>query len=312
MKGYSMEAVAALLSYCMSSIMMTLTNKYVLSVHKFNLNFFLLGCQSLICVCLLLFCRSIGWVKFRQVERRNLIQWYPVSLMLVLMIYTGSKSIQYLKISMFTIFKNLTIILVAIGEQRMFGRSITKLMAFSFSLMVLSSIIGGYNDISFNARGFAWMMLNCLTSAGYVLYMKKKIKNVDFRDFDTVYYNNLISTPIFMFLSLMTENWNEFMQDYFGDGEYVEMKDKLAAGIILSYSTAWALRVTASTTYSMVGALNKLPVAISGMLFMKSEKEVNNGGVFSILLAFLSGLLYSYSQITLQTPKSIPLANEKR
>lgn len=34
-----------ILAYCGSSILMTLTNKYVLSGHNFNLNFFLLAVQ---------------------------------------------------------------------------------------------------------------------------------------------------------------------------------------------------------------------------------------------------------------------------
>lgn len=37
--------------------------------------------------------------------------------------------------------------------------------------------------------------------------------------------------------------------------------------IMISYTTAWCIRTTSSTTYSMVGALNKLPLALSGMFF---------------------------------------------
>ena len=38
--------VAAILAYCGSSILMTVTNKYVLSGVHFNLNFFLLAVQA--------------------------------------------------------------------------------------------------------------------------------------------------------------------------------------------------------------------------------------------------------------------------
>ena len=37
--------IAAILSYCVASILMTLTNKYVLSGYDFNLNFMLLAIQ---------------------------------------------------------------------------------------------------------------------------------------------------------------------------------------------------------------------------------------------------------------------------
>ncbi|KAJ5413815.1 hypothetical protein N7509_000442 [Penicillium cosmopolitanum] len=40
-----------------------------------------------------------------------------------------------------------------------------------------------------------------------------------------------------------------------------------ASTVFISYASAWCVRVTSSTTYSMVGALNKLPIALSGLIF---------------------------------------------
>lgn len=51
------------------------------------------------------------------------------------MIYTGSKALQFLRIPIYTIFKNLTIILIAYGEVLWFGGNVTRLMLVSFGLM---------------------------------------------------------------------------------------------------------------------------------------------------------------------------------
>jgi hypothetical protein len=40
-----------------------------------------------------------------------------------MMIYTGSKALQYLSIPLFTVFKNLTIVIIAYGELLFFGGS---------------------------------------------------------------------------------------------------------------------------------------------------------------------------------------------
>lgn len=56
--------------------------------------------------------------------------------MLVSVIYTGSKSLQYLSVPVYTIFKNLTIILIAYGEVLWFGGIVTPLTLVSFGLMV--------------------------------------------------------------------------------------------------------------------------------------------------------------------------------
>lgn len=50
----------------------------------------------------------------------------------------------------------------------------------------------------------------------------------------------------------------------------------------ISYGSSWCVRVTSSTTYSMVGALNKLPISIFGMLLF--DDSVSTGQIFGVLL----------------------------
>ena len=127
------------------------------------------------------------------------------------MIYTGSKAIQYLTVAMFTVFKNLTIIVVALGEQHFFASKVTPLMWAAFALMVMGSVVGGFNDLKFNALGYTWMLLNSASSAAYLLYMKRTIKFVNFADFDSSFYSNALSLPILLGLSLIFENWTGFI-----------------------------------------------------------------------------------------------------
>jgi GDP-mannose transporter len=44
----------------------------------------------------------------------------------------------------------------------------------------------------------------------------------------------------------------------------------------MSYASAWCVRTTSSTTYSMVGSLNKLPIAISGIIFFGDVATFSN------------------------------------
>jgi GDP-mannose transporter len=127
---------------------------------------------------------------------------FPITLLLIGMIYTGSKALQFLSIPVYTIFKNLTIILIAYGEVLWFGGSVTRMTLFSFGLMVVSSIIAAWADIkhaiessgdtsskvsTLNA-GYVWMMINCLCTSSYVLGMRKRIKLTNFKDFDSMFF----------------------------------------------------------------------------------------------------------------------------
>lgn len=134
---------------------------------------------------------------------------FPVSLLLIGMIYTGTKSLQFLSIPVYTIFKNLTIILTAYGEVLWFGGSISSMTLFSFGLMVLSSIVAAWADIkhaleshgSHNAAaanqqlatlnaGYIWMLINCFCTSAYLLGMRKRIKLTNFKDFDSLFFHH--------------------------------------------------------------------------------------------------------------------------
>ena len=126
-----------------------------------------------------------------------------MSLALIGMIYTGSKAIQYLSIPVYTIFKNITIIITAYGEVLWFGGSVTRMKLFSFGLIVLSSVVAAWADIqnavggsgygsseasgkiaTLNA-GYMWMLVNCFCTSSYLLFMKKRMKMMNFKDYDS-------------------------------------------------------------------------------------------------------------------------------
>lgn len=80
--------------------------------------------------------KFLNLIKFRAYNTEEAKKWFPITIFLVAMIYTGSKALQFLPIPVYTIFKNLTIILIAYGEVLWFGGSITSMMMTSFGLMV--------------------------------------------------------------------------------------------------------------------------------------------------------------------------------
>lgn len=317
------------LAYCGSSIMMTVMNKYVLSGLDFNLNFLLLMVQSLVCIAAIQTCKSMGIITYRDFSSDEAKKWFPITLLLIGMIYTGSKALQFLSIPVYTIFKNLTIILIAYGEVLWFGGSVTSLTLFSFGLMVFSSLIAAWADIkhavessgdtsskvsTLNA-GYLWMLINCLCTSSYVLGMRKRIKLTNFKDFDTMFYNNLLSIPVLLVATLLLEDWSSanltrnFPEDN-RNGIMVAMILSGLSSVFISYTSAWCVRVTSSTTYSMVGALNKLPIALSGLVFF--DAPVTFPSVSAIVVGFVSGIVYAVAKIKQNAkPKTgvLPISN---
>ncbi|KAF7370811.1 UDP-galactose transporter [Mycena sanguinolenta] len=282
----------------MASILMTVINKFVVSGANFSMNFLLLCIQSSVCIGCVMLVKKAGIISFRDFDMQDAKAWFPISFMLVTVIYTGSKSLQFLSIP-----SNLTIILIAYGEVFWFGGRVTGLTFISFIFMVISSIIAAWSDVSgalgdsmptgstgssaaslhlavkdvvqnLNV-GYFWMLVNCLTSAAYVLSMRKRIKVTGFSDWDTMFYNNLLSIPKIWLAIFPRKLRNVLLFAIAFSG---------AAAVGISFTTAWCIRATSSTTYSMVGALNKLPVAASGMLFFGDA--VTLGSVSAIAVGF--------------------------
>lgn len=302
------SAPISILAYCALSILMTVTNKYVLLGFSFNLNFFLLAVQLLVCLATIFILKLLGVITYRQFNKDEAKKWSPIAILLVAMIYTSLKALKYLSIPVYTIFKNLTIILIAYGEVIWFGGKVTLMALGSFLLMVFSSVIAWWGDMDAAKLdtdtydlylGYLWMFLNCFSLAAFVLYMRKRIKLTNFKDFDTMYYNNLLSLPILLIATFLFEDWSaaNVALNFPADNRNATIAAMILSGISsvgISYCSAWCVRVTSSTTYSMVGALNKLPIALLGLIFF--EAAVNFWSVSSIFIGFLAGLVYAVAK----------------
>lgn len=115
-----------------------------------------------------------------------------------------------------------------------------------------------------------------------------------------MYYNNLLSIPILLICSIFFENWSS---DNIKKNFPSEHRNSLilamifsgSSSIFISYTSAWCVRVTSSTTYSMVGALNKLPLALSGLIFF--DAPVTFPSVSAIGVGFVSGIVYALAKI---------------
>jgi GDP-mannose transporter len=196
---------------------------------------------------------------------------------------------------------------------------VTPMNLFLFGLIVLSSVVAAWADIqaalqhsvsasnvasaaqlsTLNA-GYMWMLFKGFCNASFVLGLRKLIKLTNFKAFDTMFYNNLLFIVIQLVCSLYFEDWSSsnLERNFPAGSRNTTISAMVISGlssVIISYSSAWRVRVTSSTTYSMTGVLNKLPVALSGLVFF--DAPVTVGSVSAIALGFISGFVYAVAKI---------------
>lgn len=129
-----------------------------------------------------------------------------------------------------------------------------------------------------------------------------------------MYYNNLLTIPILLVASLFVEDWSasNVAKNFPAEQRNAIILAMIFSGlssVFISYTSAWCVRITSSTTYSMVGALNKLPIAVSGLVFF--DAPVTFGSVSAIAVGFVSGIVYALAKVKQnQKPKTVlPTSN---
>ena len=63
------------------------------------MNFLLLCIQSSVCVTCVFVVKKMGIISFRDFDMKDAKMWFPISVMLVSVIYTGSKSLVSVMVS---------------------------------------------------------------------------------------------------------------------------------------------------------------------------------------------------------------------
>ncbi|KAI9340570.1 hypothetical protein BDR26DRAFT_837311 [Obelidium mucronatum] len=294
---------------------MVLANKVIMSTFNFKHAFLILSFQTFITATILIVCSRAGLISYRQLNSKDALKWLPVTITLVLMIYTGAMALQYTSIALFNIYKNMTLIMTAYGERLLLkGPVVTPMILLSFVFMVLSAVLAGWDEVVHASAkdkadiitSYIWIFANCVLTASFSLIMKSQISGIGFKDFDTVYYNQVLGFPILLICSLLFERdaFVELISRFLGRAGEGSDWNGLATAIFVSgitqfgiaYCSAWCLRVTSSTTLSMVGTLNKLPLSIVSMLIFQDNITIYRlEGVF---LAILGGVLYGQARTT--------------
>lgn len=293
-------AFVALMTYSLISTSMVLSNKLVLSTYDFHFPMVLLFHQTLMTVNCLHIAKQLEWITYEPLNRKQVLQWLPLDVFFVTMLFTGFLSMTYLSIPMVTIFKNTNNLFIAMGDGLLFRNFPTSGVSASLLLMVVAAVMAGLNDLEFSVVGYAWTLANCLSSSGYVLYAQFVMRHTTLSTFGKVYYNNVLALPLVLLL------------DFFVFGDFVRLLTypdvhkffewdfvflwcwSGVLGILQSFCALKAQHLSSPTTYSMVGSLNKIPMTFLGIAVFHTA--MTNKGLVYTALSILAGALYSYAK----------------
>ncbi|KAL6763118.1 hypothetical protein V8C86DRAFT_2507702 [Haematococcus lacustris] len=293
-------------AYVVTSSCLVLFNKHALSSFNFGCPNTLLLFHCALSVFLVKSCEALGFLKdpIEPLKWEIIKLWFPVNLLFVGMLVSSFFALKLIGVGMFTVLKNLSNFLTIGGDYFFFGRSYGWPVWTCIFLMLASALASGMTDLRFTWSGYIWQLINCLFTSGYALYLNRVMERVKehthdrqrMGEFSMVYYNNLLSLGPIAVLVLGFGEVSKLPQETaLLDPEFLLVA--LLGGLLgfaISFTSLWFMSRSTATVYSLTGSLNKVLVAVAGIILFREVTTVRN--LTSIAVGLLAGVIFVFAK----------------
>ncbi|MEW5305018.1 MAG: hypothetical protein WDW36_007589 [Sanguina aurantia] len=297
---HSRTLILSGIAYCVCSASLILLNKYALSSFGFQCPTLLLVFHCSLAVLLVWVTETLGYITVEPLKWEILRMWAPVNLLFVAMLVTSFYALRLLGVGTFTVLKNLTNLFTISGDRFIYGKSYSWQVWMCLFLMAVSAVLGGFTDLSFSLEGYSWQVINCAITSAYSLYLSGVMIKVApytrsgerMTEFSMVYYNNLLSLPPLLILAAVLGEFQTLpLQTALTNPAFINVA--FLGGLIgfgISFSSLWYLSNSSATIYSLTGSMNKILVAVAGILIFQEATSTKN--MASIGVGLIAALVF--------------------
>ncbi|XP_075455300.1 nucleotide sugar transporter SLC35D2 isoform X2 [Ascaphus truei] len=260
------------LLYGVSSFLIVLVNKRVLTTYSFPSSTFLGIGQMAITIIILYVGKLNRIITFPDFHRQIPKNLFPLPLLYIGNHLTGLSSTKKLSLPMFTVLRKFSI---------------------PFTL-VLEMIILSF-DLSFNLEGYILVFLNDFFTASYGVYTKEKINSKELGKYGVLFYNAffmIIPTFIYTF-------WTGDLEQAISYREWTNVAFTFqfllscVMGFILLYATVLCSYYNSALTTTVVGAIKNVSVAYIGV-FIGGDYSFSWLNFLGLNVCMAGGVAYSF------------------
>lgn len=205
---------------------------------------------------------------------------------------------------MVTVLKNLTNLFTICGDYFLFKKVYNRYVWCTLALMIVSAVCGSITDLAFSARGYIWQLVNCAMTASYSLslrllmdrYISSTPGAKKLNEMSMVFYNNLLSIPLLFPLGMARGDLTSANFRGISDNPHFVVAASLSAicAFGISFCSLWFLSTTTATTYSLVGSINKVPLACIALMLSRVPVTVQNG--LSISIGLVAAIVFVWAK----------------
>eukprot|EP00002_Diphylleia_rotans_P035448 TRINITY_DN7735_c0_g1_i1.p1 TRINITY_DN7735_c0_g1~~TRINITY_DN7735_c0_g1_i1.p1 ORF type:complete len:236 (+),score=48.13 TRINITY_DN7735_c0_g1_i1:88-795(+) len=198
-----LHSVMAAVSYGVVSVVMTFSNKAVLTTYAFDFENTLLSLQMAVTIFLLYALHLLKWLKLQPITFDRTLRISPVAILYACSVGFALASLSYLSVPIYNTLKRLTTVVVLMAEQIIMGKTTSNQIKLSVLLTVIGALMTGRGDLEFDGWGYFFAGLAIFFQAGYLILVAK-VGSTGLDTFNILYYTSFISLPFLMLLAVIT------------------------------------------------------------------------------------------------------------
>nr|XP_023658586.1 UDP-N-acetylglucosamine/UDP-glucose/GDP-mannose transporter [Paramormyrops kingsleyae] len=281
--------------YAVSSLLIVIVNKIVLTHYRFP-SFMFLGIGQMLTTIIVLYAAKLNHnIHFQDFDRSILFKIFPLPLLYVGNHISGLGSTKKLSLPMFTVLRKFTILMTMVLEAWILRKTFPPLVKCSVLAIVIGALVAASSDLAFDLEGYTFILLNDMCTAASGVYTKKKLEVEGLGKYGVLFYNAsiiVIPTVLASFYSgdlqqvLTFEHWTTlpFVCSFLMS---------CVTGFILMYSIVLCSHYNSALTTTVVGAIKNVAVAYIGM-FVGGDYIFSWLNFIGLNICMSGGLVYSY------------------
>ncbi|BFY99714.1 hypothetical protein BsWGS_02754 [Bradybaena similaris] len=304
------QRIIAALFYGLSSMMIVVVNKLVLTSYSFP-SFQVLALGQIVSgIVVLYLAKMMRIITFPDLSWDTVRKVWPLPLVYIGNLICGLGGTKKLSLPMFTVLRRFSILFTMIAEYYILNVKASWFVQMSVYLMILGAVIAAGADLSFDLTGYAFILLNDVATAANGVYTKQKLEAKSLGKYGLLYYNSLImSLPVLILAIYSGELIEAYMFEQWTDPVFLlQFLLSCFMGFVLNYSIIMCTACNSALTTTIVGVLKNLLVTYLGM-FLGGDYVFSLTNFMGINISVFGSIVYTYVTFT-QRPAVLPSINK--